>query len=76
MNNKLFEFRTKNMLKQKDLAKVAGVTVSHISYIEKGERLPSLPVASKLANFFNVSIEDLFPQYKIEKVKETSNVRG
>ncbi len=61
---KLRKLRLEKGLTLKELASEIGVTLAYISQIEKQQKTPSLPIAFKLANFFGVSIEDLFPQYK------------
>ncbi|ABY92010.1 MAG: helix-turn-helix transcriptional regulator [Thermoanaerobacter sp.] len=57
---KLKELRIKNNLLQKDVAEVIGITPSYYGMIEQGVRTPTLPVAKKIAEFFNSTIEELF----------------
>jgi putative transcriptional regulator len=45
---------------QGEIAANIGITKAHYGYIEKGNRLPSLPVALRIADFFKVRIEDVF----------------
>ena len=45
---------------QAEIASKIGITQAHYGYIENGERIPSLPIAIKLATFFKVKIEDIF----------------
>jgi putative transcriptional regulator len=47
-------------LSQQDLADAVDVTRLTIIALEKGKYNPSLELAFRLANFFNVGIEDLF----------------
>ena len=47
-------------LTQEDLAKILGVTRQTIIAIEKDKYDPSLVLAFKIAEFFNVQIEDIF----------------
>lgn len=47
-------------LTQEDLALKAGVTRQTINAIEKGKYSPSLDLAFKLAELFEVKIEDIF----------------
>ncbi len=61
---KLRKLRLEKGLTLKELASEIGVTLAYISQIEKQQKTPSLPIAFKLANFFSVSIEELFPQFK------------
>ena len=61
--NKVKEYREHTGLTRQKLAEKLGIAYSGLYYIESG-RNPSLPIAFKLANFFGVSIEELFPQFK------------
>ena len=60
MKNKLKVFRAMHDLTQEDLALKAGVTRQTINAIEKGKYSPSLDLAFKLAELFEVKIEDIF----------------
>lgn len=60
MKNNLKVYRAMQDLTQEDLAKVLGVTRQTIIAIEKDKYDPSLVLAFKIAEFFNVSIEDIF----------------
>ena len=60
MKNKLKVFRAIHDLTQEDLAEKLGVTRQTINAIEKQRYNPSLELAFKLADFFEVTIEELF----------------
>jgi len=45
---------------QSEIAGLVGITKAHYGYIENGNRVPSLPVALRLADVFKVTIEDIF----------------
>ncbi len=60
MKNKLKVFRAMHDLTQEDLAEKLGVTRQTINAIEKQRYNPSLELAFKLADFFGVTIEELF----------------
>lgn len=70
MKNKLKVFRAMHDLTQEDLAEKLGVTRQTINAIEKQRYNPSLELAFKLADFFGVTIEELFihdsPEYSAE----------
>ena len=65
--NKVREFRQKNNMTQEELAGVVGVSRQSIISIEKGQYVPSLPLALKLAAHFGCAADKLF-QLKEEKV--------
>jgi putative transcriptional regulator len=60
MKSRLKVFRAMHDLTQEDLAEKLGVTRQTINAIEKQRYNPSLELAFKLADFFGVTIEDLF----------------
>lgn len=45
---------------QKEIADKVGITTSHYGFIENGDRLPSLKVAKRIADYFGKRIEDIF----------------
>lgn len=52
--------RTEQNLTQDDVAKQVGVVRQTIAYIEKGEYMPSLGLAYKIAKLFNKKIDEVF----------------
>lgn len=60
MKNKLKVFRAMYDMTQEDLAQKVKVTRQTINAIEKEKYDPSLELAFKLAQLFNVKIEDIF----------------
>ena len=56
---KLKYLRTTMKLTQKDFAQKIGVSQSSINYWEKGQRIPSIEAAAKIADFFSITIESL-----------------
>ena len=63
MKNKLKIYRAMHDLTQEALAERLRVTRQTILAIEKGKYYPSLELAFKIAEVFDVKIEDIF-QYK------------
>lgn len=60
MENKLKVFRAMNNITQEDLASELGVTRQTIIAIEKNKYNPSLKLAFKIVEYFQVQIEDIF----------------
>ena len=60
MTNEVHKFRKSIKLTQEELAKKVGVTRQTIISIEQGKYIASLPLALKIAEVFNVSVEDIF----------------
>lgn len=52
-------YRNKNRLSQEQLAEIVNLSNVHISYIERGERIPSLDVVINIANALHISTDDL-----------------
>ena len=70
MKNRLKVFRAMHDLTQEDLAEKLGVTRQTINAIEKQRYNPSLELAFKLADFFGVTIEELFIREHREDLAE------
>ncbi len=60
MKNRLKVFRAMHDLTQEALADQIRVTRQTVISIENGKYDPSLPLAFRIANLFNVKIEDVF----------------
>lgn len=60
LHNTLYYLRTKNRWSQKEVAEKVGVSRQTIISIESNKYNPSLILAFKLAEIFNVEITDLF----------------
>ncbi|CRH19429.1 MAG: helix-turn-helix transcriptional regulator [Carnobacterium sp.] len=65
--NKVYEFRVLKKMSQKDLADKIGVSKQTIFVMEKGNYVPSLLLAFRIAEYFNVEITDIFIYKKEEK---------
>lgn len=72
IGNKIKEYRKLKGLTQKELAKTVGMGDTTIANYEKGLRTPKKNTLFKLANAFDISIDDLFPP--IESAKPKQNV--
>ncbi len=60
MKNKIKILRAENELTQEQLAEKVNVSRQTINAIEKGKFDPSLPLAFKISNLFNMRIEEIF----------------
>ena len=60
MKNTVSELRRQKKLSQEELAEAVGVTRQTITSIETGKYIASLPLAFKIAKFFELKIEDIF----------------
>lgn len=58
--NKLKELRKKHKMSQQDLADLVGIHRTAYLRMESGERLPKVDLAIKLAQVFNISVEEVF----------------
>lgn len=54
------ELRKEKKLSQSELADIVGVTRQTITSIETEKYIASLPLAYKIAKYFNLKIEDVF----------------
>ena len=60
MKNRVEELRKERGLNQEDFAKVIRVSRQTISSIETGKYNPSLDLAFTIADFFGMTIEEIF----------------
>ena len=60
MKNRIEEIRNERGIRQDELAKLMGVSRQTISSLENGRYNPSILMAHKIAQFFGMSIEDVF----------------
>ena len=66
ISNQVYELRTKANATQEELAEAVGVTRQTIIAIEKGNYIPSVLLALKIAKCFKKSTEEVF-SIKYEK---------
>ena len=67
-NDKIRELMNTRGISQRDLAKAIHINESAMSRYISGERTPRIDILTKLARFFDVSIEEL-----IDEKSENSN---
>lgn len=67
MKTKIPELRKARKISQEELAYAVGVTRQTITSIEIGKYTASLPLAYKIAKYFNLSIEEVFDFSNLEE---------
>jgi putative transcriptional regulator len=60
LDNHIAKLRSKRKLSQQELADSIGVSRKTISTVETGRFTPSVVIALKLANFFELPVEKIF----------------
>ncbi|EPI59142.1 DNA-binding helix-turn-helix protein [Gardnerella vaginalis JCP8070] len=60
MKNAISQLRKQHKITQEELANEVGVTRQTITSIETGKYIASLPLAFRIAKFFDMSIEEIF----------------
>lgn len=60
VKNTVMNLRTKMQATQQEVAEAIGVSRQTVIAIEKGNYVPSVLLALKLAKFFKKSVEDIF----------------
>lgn len=53
------ELREEKQLSQKELSKITGISQQAISFWEQGKRTPNMDDCITLANFFNITLDEL-----------------
>lgn len=59
MNEQLKVLMDKEGVNQAELSEIAGVSQAFISYMLKGYKTPSLPVLKRIADYFDVTVDEL-----------------
>ncbi len=77
IHNRIALLRIEQAISRQDLAEKAGVNYQTIGFIERGDYSPSLELAFKIANIFNVPIDTVFSDQPFQPIfankKENSN---
>ena len=60
LKNRIEEIRKERGVKQEDFAKAMGVSRQTISSLENGRYNPSILLAYKIAQYFGMTIEEVF----------------
>jgi putative transcriptional regulator len=60
MRNRIKEQRIQRELSQAELATVIGVSRQTVISLESGRYLPSLPLAFRIARFFDMTVDKMF----------------
>jgi len=66
LKTKIAELRKEKKMSQEELALAVGVTRQTITSIEVEKYVASLPLAYKIAHYFNMSIEEVFDFSQID----------
>lgn len=60
MHNRIAMLRADRSVSRRDLAEAVGVNPQTIGYLERGDYKPSLELAMKIAEYFDVQVELIF----------------
>lgn len=74
--NRLPVLRAERGLSRKALADAVGVNFQTIGYLERGDYSPSLELALKLAEYFELPVEMIFSLQKFEPLSRIANKGG
>ena len=56
----LYEIRREKGLLQKDIAEASFVSPTFYSFVERGERIPSMRAASRMAQILGITLDEFF----------------
>lgn len=68
--NHLKEYRARINVNQQEMGRLVGVSRQTISQIERGDYSPSVTLALKIAQVFQVKVEDIFSYVEDEEEEE------
>ncbi|MCR6488803.1 helix-turn-helix transcriptional regulator [Amycolatopsis sp. OK19-0408] len=69
--NRIAMLRAERSISRRQLAEALGVHYQTIGYLERGEYSPSLYLALRIAEFFEVSVEVLFSTKPFPRLGDT-----
>ncbi|WP_341473991.1 helix-turn-helix transcriptional regulator [Desulfofundulus thermobenzoicus] len=77
-NEKMYQLRLQMGLSQRQVAEAVGISQSSYAMIEGGHRHPRKEVEKKLADFFGVTVDELFfgrdyHESQLEEVEEAKD---
>ena len=74
--NRLPVLRAERGLSRQDLAKALGINYQTVGYLERGEYNPSLELAFRISEFFELPIEAIFSHTPFKPLSEEVYARG
>ena len=69
--NRIAVLRTERALSRKDLADVLEINYQTVGYLERGEYLPSLELAFRIAEYFGLPLEAIFSRTPFLPMSDT-----
>ena len=76
LHNRLPVLRAERRLSRQDLADALGINYQTVGYIERGDFNPSLDLAFRIAEFFQLPIEAIFSRQPLKPLSETVYARS
>ncbi len=68
--DKIGKIRNKLRIKQEELAKALGITVTDLSYIENKSFYPTSELAEQISQLLNVPVGALWNEYELELIRQ------
>ncbi len=76
MHNRIALFRAERGVSRRELAEAVGVNNQTIGYLERGDYKPSLELALKIAQFFQVNVELIFSLRPFQPIAASLKLPG
>ena len=74
--NRIAMLRAERGISRRELADALGVHYQTIGYLERGEYSPSLYLALRIAEFFEVAVEIIFSTSPFPRIGDSSSERS
>ena len=68
VHNRIAMLRVERKISRRDLAEALGVHYQTVGYLERGEYSPSLYLALKIAEYFQVPVETVFSTKEFPRI--------
>lgn len=73
VHNRIAMLRAERSISRRDLSEALGVHYQTIGYLERGEYSPSLHLALKIAEYFEVPVEVVFSTSPFARIGSAAN---
>jgi putative transcriptional regulator len=71
IHNRIAMLRAERGISRRDLAEAVGVHYQTVGYLERGEYSPSLYLALRIAEYFEVPVEVIFSTHPFPRIGST-----
>lgn len=76
LHNRMAVLRAERGVTRRQLAEAVGVHYQTVGYLERGEYSPSLHLALRIAEYFEITVEDVFSLRPFPRIGRTASTQA